>query len=182
MKPRRRHRPLQPLPRLHVSPSSAPTRIMIYAKTEAGQQALKDRSLLTPRQRSAFILFDGKRSVSQVLEATAGLGVTSAELVQLVELGFLTPSQQSLETAATAAAQAAAMVDRKAGSDAANERYKQAYPIAAQLTGALGLRGFRLNLAVEGAADVEALLALLPKIREAVGAGKCSALEQALKG
>ncbi|WP_397407861.1 hypothetical protein [Polaromonas sp.] len=155
---------------------------MIYAKTEAGQQALKDRSLLTPRQRSAFILFDGKRSVSQVLEATAGLGVTPAELVELVASGFLIPSQQSVETAATAAAQTAAVVTQKEDSDAAHDRYKQAYPIAAQLTGALGLRGFRLNLAVEGAADVAALRALLPKIREAVGAGNCSALEQALKG
>jgi hypothetical protein len=155
---------------------------MIYAKTEAGQQALKDRSLLTPRQRSAFILFDGRRSVPQVLEATAGLGVTSEELVQLVELGFLTPSQQSVEKAAAATAHAAAVVARQEDSVASNDRYKKAYPIAAQLTGALGLRGFRLNLAVEGAADVEALLALLPKIREAVGAGKCSELEQALKG
>ncbi|MDP3825649.1 MAG: hypothetical protein Q8Q74_03795, partial [Polaromonas sp.] len=149
---------------------------MIYAKTEAGQQALKDRSLLTPRQRSAFILFDGKRSVSQVLEATAGLGVTPAELVELVELGFLTPSQQSMGKAAAATAHAtahaAAVVARQEGSDAADDRYKKAYPLAAQLTGALGLRGFRLNLAVEGAADVEALLALLPKIRDAVGAGK----------
>lgn len=155
---------------------------MIYAKTEVGQQALKDRSLLTPRQRSAFILFDGKRSVSQVLEATAGLGVTPAELVELVEMGFLTPSRQSVEKAAAAIAHAAALVARQEDSDASNDRYKQAYPLAAQLTGALGLRGFRLNLAVEGAADVEALLALLPKIREAVGADKCSALEQALKG
>lgn len=156
---------------------------MIYAKTESGQSALQSRSVaLTPRQRSAFILFDGKRSVPQVLEATAGLGVTSEELVQLVELGFLAPSQQSVEKAAAATAQAAALVARQEGSDAVNERYKKAYPLAAQLTGALGLRGFRLNLAVEGAADVEALLALLPKIKEAVGAGKCSELEQALKG
>ncbi|HQR98784.1 MULTISPECIES: hypothetical protein [unclassified Polaromonas] len=153
---------------------------MIYAKTETGQQSLKDRSLLSPRQRSAFILFDGKRSVSQVLGATAGLGVTSEELVQLVELGFLTPSQQSVDKAA--AANAAAVVARQEDSDASNDRYKKAYPIAAQLTGALGLRGFRLNLAVEGAVDVDALLALLPKIREAVGADKCSELEQALKG
>ena len=37
---------------------------MIYAKTETGQQVVKDRSVpLTPRQRSAFILFDGKRTV-----------------------------------------------------------------------------------------------------------------------
>ena len=155
---------------------------MIYAKTEAGQQALKDRSLLTPRQRSAFILFDGKRSVPQVLEATAGLGVTAEELVQLVELGFLTPSQQSIEKAAAATAHAAAVVARQEDSDAGNDRYKKAYPLAAQLTGTLGLRGFRLNLAVEGAADVEALRALLPKIKEAVGAGKCSELEQDLTG
>lgn len=155
---------------------------MIYAKTEAGQQALKDRSVLTPRQRSAFILFDGQRSLPQVLEATAGLGVTSADLLQLVEMGFLAPSQQSIEKAAAATAQTAAVVARQEGSDAANDRYRKAYPLAAQLTGALGLRGFRLNLAVEGAADVHALLALLPKIREAVGAGKCREREQALKG
>lgn len=155
---------------------------MIYVKTEAGQQALKDRSLLSPRQRSAFILFDGKRSVPQVLEATAGLGVTSEELVQLVELGFLAPSQQSVEKAAAATAHAAAVVARQEDSNASNDRYKKAYPIAAQLTGALGLRGFRLNLAVEGAADVDALLALFPKIREAVGADKCKELERALKG
>ena len=155
---------------------------MIYVKTEVGQQALKDRSLFTPRQRSAFILFDGKRSVPQVLEATAGLGVTPEELVQLVELGFLAPSQQSVEKAAAATAHAAAVVARQEDSDASNDRYKKAYPIAAQLTGTLGLRGFRLNLAVEGAADVDALLALFPKIRDAVGAGKCRELERALKG
>lgn len=40
---------------------------MILVKTEAGQQVLKDRSVpLSPRQRTAFILFDGKRSVDEV--------------------------------------------------------------------------------------------------------------------
>ena len=40
-------------------------------------------------------------------------------------------------------------------------------PIATQLTAALGLRGFRLNLAVEGATSYEQLAAqLAPKIRE----------------
>jgi hypothetical protein len=35
---------------------------MILVKTDVGQQALKDRSVpLTPRQRSAFILFDGNK-------------------------------------------------------------------------------------------------------------------------
>ncbi len=155
---------------------------MIYARTESGQLALKDRSVLTLRQRSAFILFDGQRSLPQVLEATAGLGVTSADLLQLVEMGFLAPSQQSIEKEAAATALTAAVVARQEGSDAANDRYRKAYPLAARLTGALGLTGFKLNLAVEGAADVQALLALLPKIREAVGSGKCRQLEQAIKG
>jgi hypothetical protein len=153
---------------------------MRYVKTEAGHKALKDRSLLAPRQRSAFILFDGKRSLKEVLEATAGLGVTSDELVQLVELGLLEPDPQSVRDQAAEVVAAAAVIAGKESSDADNDRYRNAYPVAARLTGALGLRGFRLNLAVEGAADVEALRALLPKIRDAVGAGKCRELERAL--
>ncbi len=44
---------------------------MVYAKTELGQAALQNRSVgLTPRQRSAFIMFDGKRSTEDVLKAT----------------------------------------------------------------------------------------------------------------
>lgn len=153
---------------------------MRYVKTEAGQKALKDRSLLTPRQRSAFILFDGKRSLKEVLETTAGLGVTSDELVQLVELGLLEPDPQAVRDEADKVATAAAVVAERESSDAANDLYKKAYPLAAQLTGALGLRGFRLNLAVEGAADIEALRALLSKIREAVGEEKCRELERVL--
>jgi hypothetical protein len=153
---------------------------MRYVKTEAGHKALKDRSLLAPRQRSAFILFDGKRSLKEVLEATAGLGVTSDELVQLVELGLLEPDPQSVRDQTAEVVAAAAVIAGKESSDADNDRYRNAYPVAARLTGALGLRGFRLNLAVEGAADVEALRALLPKIRDAVGAGKCRELERAL--
>ena len=46
---------------------------MKYAKTEAGQLALKERSpQLTSRQRSAMILIDGKKTLDQVLAATAG--------------------------------------------------------------------------------------------------------------
>ena len=62
------------------------------------------------------------------------------------------------------------------------ERYSAAMPIATKLTASLGLRGFRLNLAVEAASGFDGLLALLPKIQEAVGAKSCVALEQALKG
>jgi hypothetical protein len=43
------------------------------------------------------------------------------------------------------------------------------------------LRGFRLNLAVEGASGYEQLRDLLPKIRDAVGVEKARELELALK-
>jgi hypothetical protein len=62
------------------------------------------------------------------------------------------------------------------------ERYQQAYPLAVKLVAGLGLRGFRLNLAVEAAGSYEQLLELFPKIQDAVGAREAKALEAALKG
>ena len=60
------------------------------------------------------------------------------------------------------------------------ERYTEAKPLATKLTAALGLRGFRLNLAVESAGGFDELLTLLPKIREAAGAKACEELERVL--
>ena len=55
---------------------------MILVKTQTGQQTLKDRSVpLSPRQRSAFILFDGKRTVDEVL--ANGMGIAREDLVAL---------------------------------------------------------------------------------------------------
>ena len=63
---------------------------MIYTKTELGQSALHSRAIpLTPRQRSAFIMFDGKRSVDDVLKVTAGLQVTPEDVDHMVGLGLL---------------------------------------------------------------------------------------------
>lgn len=166
----------------------------VYQKTELGRQALKDRSAgLTPKHRSAFILFDGSRSLSDVLAATVGLGVTRNDLELMVQQGFLelapnqgaAPAQQRTAPVTSVAQGAVVPVPSPLGGVAASatsmtesqERYQSAYPIAAALTSSLGLRGFRLNLAVEGASNVEQLRALLPKIREAVGPEKCRALE-----
>ena len=162
---------------------------MILVKTEAGQQAFKDRSVrLTPRQRSAFILFDGKRSVNEVLEA--GMGIAAEEIHQMVELGLLGRVGASAEAAnaASVAMPASAVPAPTSRPDpipaaperSHQERYKDAYPIATQLTGSLGLRGFRLNLSVEGTSSYEELLALAPKIRAAVGAEKAAVLDRAL--
>ena len=46
---------------------------MKYSKTEAGQQAFKQRSpTISARQRSMFILFDGQRTAAEVLALISG--------------------------------------------------------------------------------------------------------------
>jgi hypothetical protein len=154
---------------------------MKYAKTEAGQQAFKARSAaLTPRLRSAFILFDGKKTVDEVLAMTTGLGVVEADIQHLVGAGLLeavarAPAIPEVEEAPKAQASEAVSMS------SAQQRYARAWPIATKITAGLGLRGVRLNIAVERASGYEELRDLLPKIREAVGAEKALPLEQALR-
>jgi hypothetical protein len=149
---------------------------MKYTKTEVGQQAFKERSpLLTAKQRSAFILFDGVKTLDQVLAATTGIGVTQADVDHMVQSGFIAADPSS--GAGAAAAPAAA-----AGEHTSQQRYAEAYPLATKLTASLGLRGFKLNLAVEAASGYDDLLALLPKIQDAVGPKAAAELEKALKG
>lgn len=182
---------------------------MVLVKTQAGQEALKDRhGGLTSRQRSAFILFDGKRSTGEVLAATASMGITQDDVQAMIAQGLLEPLSSSGAGAAVAAAaaakgsgQAVAAAAAAAASPATSstsfeatvameavqgsgrsdqQRYKDAYPIATELTASLGLRGFRLNLAVEGAGSFSDLAALAPKIRDAVGDAKFARLDKAL--
>ena len=158
---------------------------MILVKTETGLQVMKDRSVaLSPRQRSAFILFDGKRTLDNVLEATAAMGIGRADIEQMVALDLL--CDPSVRAGAPPQpyypdTMPAALVELpEHSSRAPQQRYADAYPIAIQLTSAMGLRGFRLNLAVEGAGSYEQLAALAPKIREAVGPEKFLPLALAL--
>ncbi len=168
---------------------------MIFIKTALGQTALQNRSLaLSPRQRSVFIMFDGKRTVDDVMKATAGLGATPEDVNYLVSLGVLEshasppavlaqiPTAVPAVGTHAATPQAATLAFDANGQPTASAqaRYSKAYPIAIRLTAALGLRGFRLNLAVEGAGDLDKLKELAPKIREAVGPEKFLELENAL--
>ena len=168
---------------------------MIFIKTALGQTALQNRSLaLSPRQRSVFIMFDGKRTADDVMKATAGLGVTPEDVSHLVSLGVLVSHAsppavlEQIPAAVPAAgipivtAQAATLAFDANGlpTASAQARYSKAYPIAIRLTAALGLRGFRLNLAVEGAGNLDKLKELAPKIKEAVGPEKFLELENAL--
>lgn len=168
---------------------------MLLTKTPAGQLALKDRhGGLTSRQRSAFILFDGHRTLEQVLSATAAMGITMDDVRAMVEQGLLESSDGRALPApvAAAAAPSGEGSGTSTGSAAAPlapsspatlaDRYQNAYRVATQLTSSAGLRGFRLNLAVEGARNMEELAALAPKIRDLVGDEKYKRLQEALFG
>jgi hypothetical protein len=169
---------------------------MIYIKTELGKTALHDKSLgLTPRQRSSFIMFDGKRTADEILKLTLALGVTAVDISRLVELGLLEPTggggtanapavvsvQESAPEVQSSEAESSFASTTDQGPTTGDQaQYAKAYPIAVRLTSNLGLRGFRLNLSVESARDLEALKDLAPKIKEAVGIEKFKELENAL--
>lgn len=148
---------------------------MIPAKTATGQQVLKDRSVnLTPRQRAAFILIDGKRSLDDVLTATKAAGVTREDIERLFQLGVVAAGgKQNVTPPAN---------DETPRNVTPQERYAAAYPVATRLTAGLGLRGVRLNLAVEAASGFDDLRALAPKILDAVGPEKFAELDAALRG
>ena len=64
---------------------------IVYLKTELGRHAFKERVPgISFRQRSALILFDGVRTVTQVLTATAGLGVQQDDILHLQLAGVST--------------------------------------------------------------------------------------------
>lgn len=162
---------------------------MIYQKTESGQTAFKARSVeLSSRQRSAFLLFDGKRSLNEVLKATAGLGITAPDIEDLVAKGLLAPIAGSV-AAPTLLDTIPAPVDDGLQSTGVEppadaltkaQLYQRAYPVATRITSQLGLRGFRLNLAVESAAGYDDLVAMLPKIAIAAGDSAAAELKRAL--
>ncbi|WP_066270069.1 hypothetical protein [Hydrogenophaga palleronii] len=154
---------------------------MSIVKTEAGLRVMKDRSVpLTPRQRSVFILIDGRRSMEEVLAASVAMGVSQQDVEQLFELGLIIDETPSLSAAEQTARQASAVADLASRGRTDAQRYQDAYPIAARLTSELGLRGFRLNLAVEGAGNYEQLQAVASRIRDAVGPEKYAPLDEAL--
>ena len=172
---------------------------MLLIKTSAGQAAFKERSpRFSARQRSTFILVDGRKTPVELLAATAGIGVTQEDLDHMIEQGFLSAQFTDADVSAPAPlamsqpapfipepmlpTQAAAEITAEPPCHLSDqERYQIAKPLATQLTATLGLRGFMLNLSVESAAGFDALLGLLPQIQKAVGVKAARELERALK-
>lgn len=155
---------------------------MLLMKSKSGQIAFKERSaLFTLRQRAVFILFDGRTAVADILLAMAPMGLTQQDVQLLRDQGFLEPApdQALVPTKASQSQGPAPLIPPER---TYQERYLQAKPLATQVTAKLGLKGFRLNLAVESAANIQELVALLPKIQATAGLEACAELERALKG
>lgn len=156
---------------------------MRLTKTEVGKKAISDRSIaLSPRQRSALIIFNGERSLDDVLTMLVGLGFTKADVDHMLSLGLLEEVSKPVALNSNAPTKVAEALGGFVELNEAQSRYKLAYPLATQLTASLGFRGFRLNLAVEAAGSYSQLVQLFPKIKEAAGAEKSLALENALRG
>ena len=171
---------------------------MIYIKTELGKKEFQDKSLgFSLRQRSAFILFNGNRTVEDIIQMTSALSVTTSDIDHMVAVGVLAPSVvvssgkptvsalpisppvSSAKPMVVASSLNPPVSAEKAKLDE-QVQYAKAYPIAVKLTSALGFRGFMLNLSVESASNLKELRDLAPKIKQASGVEKFKELEDAL--
>jgi hypothetical protein len=148
---------------------------MIYEKTTEGIKAFQEKSAaLSSKLRSILIMVDGKRSSTDLLTVLAGIGANQEQLAELLKLGLIraqADQDKALPASKPTTASASSQTDQQPVLDIGTDqqRYQAAYPIATRLTSGLGLRGFRLNLSVEGASSLKDLILLAGKIRDAVG-------------
>ncbi len=151
---------------------------MIYVKTAAGRQALKERAENMPRKyHFPFLMCDGVRDSADILAASVQHGFTSVDLYQMVQLGFVEPASKTIAPALQAVT---APTSESSSSPNANAMI-EAHHLATAMTAKLGLRGFRLNMAVETASSLQDFRALLPKIEEAAGVATAKPLADLLK-
>ena len=193
---------------------------LILKKTAKGFSALRARDPALPqRLRPAFILFDGQKSIADVM---ALLPVSGGRLQVLEDIKLLTqhgllellrphPSTPSWSTETSvrlsspddepfldsAYADSAYPAIHKPATRESHlpashhtsaplqvsdpeSRYMQAYAVTSRLVSELGLKGFRLQLAVEKAQGYHGLVALLPRMHELIDAQKLRAVEQIL--
>lgn len=137
---------------------------MIWTKTAIGRAEIGARALVHERaRRNLLLLIDGVRSQDTLLGSVAGIG--PADFDQLARLGLI--ARGSVGPASVRPAAAVSPVSRPAPLSTADARVVErprapSYgPFTAKLTqliaSELGLRGFRLTLAVEKASDVSEL-------------------------
>lgn len=181
---------------------------LILKKTDKGMEALRARDPALPhRMRPAFIMFDGQKSIEQVMALAPSAGgqlqvledikqLLQQGLLELLRSGDASQAPPSVNATASdiidslavpapmaqpAAAPAEPLTAPAAISDP-GERYIKAYAAASQLVSGLGLKGFRLQLQLERAQGYDGLVAILPKLREVIDAKKLRPIEAILLG
>jgi hypothetical protein len=157
-------------------------------KTELGIQVMKDRSVhLSPQQRSALILVDGKRNAEDVVRMTAAVGVTAKDIEALLALHLIENDEAVATSAATAASSPTMAVSAVAASPAtvsANSGidFLTALNAAITLCSEIGFKGFSLNMALTGIDSIEKLQKFAPEIRKVAGDKKYALLHPYIFG
>ena len=155
---------------------------MIYVKTDAGRQALKERAESMPRKyHFPFLMCDGVRDAESILQANAVNGFTMADLEHMLQIGFIAPLAVSSKPASALALPSAEVSVPEPTPSHKAEIFIEAQQMATAMTAKLGLRGFMLNMAVESAHTLEALRELMPKIEAAVSKAEAERLAKLLK-
>lgn len=171
----------------------APMESLVLKKTEKGLEALRTRDPALPKRlRAAFILFDGHKSVAQVMPLLpAALALEWGDISSMLQAGWLellhptmapqvpAPSVPSAETLQAMQHRAVASAQTASIASPA-ERYQKAYTLTTALLGEMGLRGFRLQLAVEKANGYDDLVALLPRLQASLDPQKMRIIENIL--
>jgi hypothetical protein len=129
-----------------------------FSKTQPGALALRDQrdTRLSRRQRAVLILFDGRRSVEDVMKIAASIGVTPADIEALVEMGLIAAADPAPQPVPDR------RVDSRAPPWEEQERtrcYLAAYPVAVGLISKLGLK-------IRAAQDYQGLVEMLPVMRK----------------
>jgi hypothetical protein len=154
-------------------------RTAIYRKTERGVAEISTSQRTVDRRlRPLLILVDGHRSAARVLSLTAGIGLTEADVDELVSIGLIEavprPGQVGAAAAPATLSPAGAPTER-----GAFERFSdgQRY-LCETASDRLGLMAFRIVLKFERCNNAEELLLLVPEFEAALARKVDSAFAQ----
>ncbi|MFM9916683.1 MAG: hypothetical protein ACKVOX_12800 [Rhizobacter sp.] len=140
---------------------------MIWIKTAIGRAEIGARALVHERaRRNLLLLIDGLLSQDALLGSIEGIG--PADFDQLARLGLIAkapvgsapsarPAPSSMPLPLSKPASLAARSTPSGGLQPAHSYGLLTEKLTQMISGELGLRGFRLTLAVEKAADVSEL-------------------------
>ncbi len=158
---------------------------MAVKKTARGIQVMKDRSVsLTPHQRSALILIDGKRDTTEILRMTAAVGVALSDIEALIAMGLVETDVTSSEQPQTSTTMntPSNTVSPPASTSADGIDFQTALNAAITMCSDLGFKGFSLNMALTGVDSLEKLQKMAPELRKAAGDKKYALLHPYIFG